>query len=356
MHQKNLKDSNLSKDPIHSRLIGENSKKFQTIEQDITIDNENTQILIDTDNDEEFTSSGVSEDEEEDGEEEEEDENMLTENSIEEANLLQPLNQCTHQNNLSNTNQNIHIKETIQINNDHIIAQTMAILASKHRHERSTNSPPTENEILLFIGPCPLYSLASSFGLDMHHGLTHFPCRDVLANGGGHLSARPLWQHLTSLHNLNLSSSCLLISHLILHGYSIPTPIIFNSNHTNNILRTTPRYSLYKICPLTKYGVYGIQFEHGTRLCGGYTCNTNIYSHLISFHKMTHDASLRLSRAIAFNDERFQFEFNEIIVNEYINTSLMKSSRQLRKQSRLISDGCDLMKKKSIKKNPVKKI
>jgi hypothetical protein len=169
-----------------------------------------------------------------------------------------------------------------------------------------------------------LYSLASSFGLDMHHGLSYFPCRNVLANGAGHNPASPLWQHLTSYHNLNLSSSSLLISHLLLHGYSSPSPIIFHSKNTKHILRTTPRYSLMKKCPLTNYGVYGIQFEHGTRLCSGYTYNTNIYSHLISFHKMTHDAALRLSRAIAFHDRQFKFEFNEIIVNEYIKCPLLK--------------------------------
>ncbi len=212
----------------------------------------------------------------------------------------------------------------------------------------------TENEILSFVGPCPLYSLASSFGLDMHHGLSYFPCRDVLANGGGHIPAPPLWQHLTSYHNLNLSSLSILISHLIFHGYSSPSPILFNSNNTKNILRTTPRYSLMKKCPLTNYGIYGIQFEHGTRLCSGYTYNTNIYSHLISFHKMTHDASLRLSRAIAFNDKKFQFQFNEIIVNEYIKCPLLKLC-QIRKTPRLRNNQCHLFKK-ILEKTPVKNI
>jgi hypothetical protein len=213
---------------------------------------------------------------------------------------------------------------------------------------------PTEKEILSFVGPCPLYSLSSSFGLDMHHGLSYFPCRDILANGGGHIPAPPLWQHLTSIHNLNLSSSSLLISHLLLHGYSSPSPILFNSNNTKTILRTTPRYSLFKKCPLTNYGIYGIQFEHGTRLCSGYTYNTNIYSHLISFHKMTHDASLRLSRAIAFNDKKFKFESNEIIINESMQSPLLKL-RQIRKTRRLMNNQYDLVKK-FIKKQPVKNI
>jgi hypothetical protein len=188
----------------------------------------------------------------------------------------------------------------------------------------------------------------------MQHGLSYFPCRDVLAGGGGHIPTPPLWQHLTSSHNLNLSSSSILISHLLLHGYSSPSPILFNSDSTKTILRTTPRYSLFKKCPLTNYGVYGIQYEHGARLCSGYTCNTNIYSHLISFHKMTHDASLRFSRAIAFNDKQFKFDFNEIIVNEYVKIPLLKIC-QIRKTPGLINNQCHLLNK-IIKKKPVKNI
>jgi hypothetical protein len=183
----------------------------------------------------------------------------------------------------------------------------------------------------------------------MHHGLSYFPCRNVLANGGGHILAPPLWQHLTSYHNLNLSSSSLLISHLLLHGYSSSSPILFHSNNTKHILRTTPRYSLMKKCPLTNYGVYGIQFEHGTRLCSGFTYNTNIYLHLISFHKMTHDASLRLSRAIALNDKQFRFEFNEKIVNE---CPLLKYC-QIRKIPRIENNQCHVFKK-ILRKKPVK--
>lgn len=186
----------------------------------------------------------------------------------------------------------------------------------------------------------------------MHHGLSYFPCRDILAKGVIHNPVPPLWQHLTSYHNLNLSSSSLLISHLLLHGYSSSTPILFNSNNTKNILRTTPRYSLMKKCPLTRYGVYGIEFEHGARLCSGYTYNTNIYSHLISFHKMTHDASLRLSRAIAFNDRQFQFQFNEIIVNEYIKCPLIKLC-QIKTNSQFKINQCHL-NNKNIQKKPVK--
>jgi hypothetical protein len=188
----------------------------------------------------------------------------------------------------------------------------------------------------------------------MHHGLSHFPCRDVLANGGGHHSAPPLWQHFTSYHNLNLSSSSLLISHLLVHGYSTPSSILFKSTDTKNILRTTPRYSLVKKCPLTNYGVYGIRYEHGTRLCSGYTYNTNIYSHLISFHKMTHDAALRLSRAIAFYDKQFKFESNEIIVNESIQYPILKIC-QIRTNHRFRNHQYHLFKK-IVRTKPVKTI
>ena len=184
----------------------------------------------------------------------------------------------------------------------------------------------------------------------MHHGLSFFPCRDILAGGGGHLPTSPLWQHFTSCHNLNLSSSSILISHLLLHGYSSPSPKLFN---TTNILRTTPRYSLFKKCPLTHYGAYGIQYEHGTRLCSGFTRNTNIYSHLTSFHKMTHDASLRLSRAIAFNDRQFKFELNEIIVTEYIQYPPLKVC-QIRKKARLIHNNQCHLSRKILKEKPVK--
>jgi len=51
----------------------------------LVINDENTQVLIDTDNEEEFTSSGVSED---DDEEEEEEENMSSENNLEEGKIL----------------------------------------------------------------------------------------------------------------------------------------------------------------------------------------------------------------------------------------------------------------------------
>ncbi|UJR29126.1 hypothetical protein I4U23_010340 [Adineta vaga] len=351
MQQKTLKD------PIRVQLINENSNKSHLIEEQIILDDENIQPIRFTDNREELTSNKISDEdddfeEEDDDDDDDDDENMSSE-SFEEGNILQPIDQCTqrnHLNDLLNTNLDrnityIHVgnmMETALINNDQIIAQTMAVLAAKHRHEKSTSSPPSENEILSFIGPCPLYSLSSSFGLDMYHGLSNFPCRDVLANGGGHQPAHPLWQHLTSSHNLNLSSSSLLISDLLLHGYSSPSPNLFSStNNSQTILRTTPRYSLFKRCPLTKYGVYGIQYEHGTRLCSGYTCNTNIYLHLISFHKMTHDASLRLSRAIAFNDKQFKFNSDEILVKEFV------------KSPRLLSNPCRLLKTIS-KKKPVK--
>ncbi|CAF1247082.1 unnamed protein product [Rotaria sordida] len=364
MHQKKLEDCNLSIGSIHSQLINDKSNKLQRIEQHCIINNENNEVVIDSENEEEFSSSGVSEDEEEEDEEEQE-ENMSTENSFQQNNIIQSMNQCNcsiNLHNLLNTTQNVTITfnqpesalEIIQMNHDQMFAQTMAALAAKYQPTKSINSPATENDILSFVGPCPLYSLASSFGLDMHHGLSHFPCRDVYVGDRNHISIRPLWQHLTSSHNLNLSSSSLLISHILLHGYSSSSPILFNSHNTKNILRTTPRYSLIKKCPLTTYGVYGIQYEHGTRLCSGYTYNTNIYLHLTSFHKMTHNASLRLSRAIAFNDKQFKFEFNEIIVNEHRKYSLVKSC-QIKKSSRLIHHQCHPLKK-FIKKKPVKNI
>ncbi|CAF2510186.1 unnamed protein product [Rotaria sp. Silwood2] len=372
MLQKKLEDCNSSIDPIHSQLIDDKSNKSQRIEQHYAINDENTEVLINSDNEEEFSSSELSDDEEE----EEEEENMSSENSFQKGkiifkkkkiliNIIQALNQCNcpiNLHNLLNTTQNVSVTfnqpeslvEVIQMNNDHMIAQAMAVLAAKYRPTKPFDSPPTESEILSFVGPCPLYSLASSFGLDMHHGLSHFPCRDIFVGGRGHISTRPLWQHLTSSHNLNLSSSSLLISHILLHDYSLPSPILFNSHNTKNILRTTPRYSLIKKCPLTTYGVYGIRYEHGTRLCSGYTYNTNIYLHLISFHKMTHNASLCLSRAIAFNDKQFKFECNEMIVNESIKCPLLKSC-QIKKTPRLIHHQCHLFKK-FIKKKPVKNI
>lgn len=130
--------------------------------------------------------------------------------------------------------------------------------------------------------------------------------------------------------------------------------MLFNSHNTNHILRTTPRYSLIKRCPLTTYDVYGIQFQHGTRLCSGFTYNTNIYSHLISFHKMTHDASLQLSRAIAFNDKNFKFAANEVIISDYVKFPSLKSS-QVRKNCRFVHNQCHAFKKSS-KKKPVKNI
>jgi hypothetical protein len=68
---------------------------------------------------------------------------------------------------------------------------------------------------------------------------------------------------------------------------------------------------------------------------------------------MTHDASLRLSRAIAFNDRQFKFELNEIIVTEYIQYPPLKVC-QIREKVRLIHNNqCHLSKK--IKTKPVKK-
>ncbi|CAF0960464.1 unnamed protein product [Adineta ricciae] len=346
MHQKKSKDST---DLIRIHLLDDNSTKPHLVEEPTIENDENTQPLPDTNNEEDFTSNGLSDEDDEDLDDE--DENMSSD-SFEGGNVLQPINQSVqqhHLNNLLNTNPNINITyihtenimEITQMTNDHIIAQTMAVLAAKHRHEKPTNIPPSESRILSFVGPCPLYSLASSFGLDMHHGLSNFPCRDVLANGEGHHPAPPLWQHLTSSHNLNLYSSSLLITDLLLHGYSSPGRILFSSTSAQPILRTTPRYSLIKRCPLTKYGVYGIQYKHGTRLCSGYTCNTNIYLHLISFHKMTHDASLRLSRAIAFHDKQFIFNSDEILVSEFC------------KSPRFLNNPCRLLKKIS-KKKPVK--
>ena len=169
----------------------------------------------------------------------------------------------------------------------------------------------------------------------MHHGLSYFPCRDVLVDGGGGgpFPASLLWIHLTAYHNLNLSSSSLIISHLLLHGYSSPNPILFSSTERENLLRTTPRFSLVRKCPLTTYGVYGIQYEHGARLCSGFTYNTNIYIHLISFHNMTDAAALRLSRAIAFYDRQFKFQSKEIIVSERVQYPLVNKC-QIKKRIR----------------------
>ena len=159
----------------------------------------------------------------------------------------------------------------------------------------------------------------------MHHGLSNFPCRDILADGGGGggggsdiLPLTPLWFHLTAYHNLNFPSSSLIISHLFRSGYSLPSSILFSRTQSTDLLRTTPRHCFTKKCPLTTYGVFGIECSHRTRLCSGFTYNTNIYVHLISFHKMTDDAARRLSRAIAFHDRQFQFQSNEIIVNDHV--------------------------------------
>ncbi|CAF0866676.1 unnamed protein product [Rotaria sp. Silwood1] len=368
MLENNFENCNSSIDPSHSQFINNKSNKSQKVEQHCIINDENTEVIIDSENEEEFSSSELSEDEEEEEENDDDNEveNMSSENNFQKGNIIQSLNQCNcppNLHNLFNTTQNVNVTfyqpesvvEVMQMNNDHLITQTMAALAAKYRPTKSIDSPPTESEILSFIGPCPLYSLSSSFGLDMHHGLSHFPCRDIFVDDRNHIPSRPLWQHLTSSHNLNLSSSSLLISHLLLHGYSLPCPILFNSHNTKNILRTTPRYSLIKKCPLTTYGVYGIQYEHGTRLCSGYTYNTNIYSHLISFHKMTHNASLCLSRAIAFHDKQFKFKFDEIIVSESRKCPVLKLC-QIKESSRVNHHQCHHLLKKVIKKKPVKNI
>ena len=204
-------------------------------------------------------------------------------------------------------------------------------------------SQPSENEILNFIGPCPLYSLESSFGLDMYHNLSNFPCRHILAGGGGggghHLTC-PLWQHLTSFHNLNFPSASQIVRFLLLRGYSIATEKLFTIEHRRTVLRTTPRYTLMKTCPLTRYGVYGIRFEHGTRLCSGFTFNTNLFTHLLSFHQMTDQAALNLSRAIGFHEKNFRFHPTDIIIRKPLKTFLIKHRM--------------LIKKKSKKKKPVK--
>ena len=147
----------------------------------------------------------------------------------------------------------------------------------------------------------------------MHHGLLNFPCRHILAAGSATRPV-PLWQHLTSFHNLNLSSTSLLICHLLLHGYSLPSNVVL-FNKCQSILRSTPRLTFSKACPLTRYGVCGVRYAHGARLCSGYTLNTNLYTHLISFHRMTNEAALRLARAIAFHDRQFRFQPSEVIVD-----------------------------------------
>ncbi|CAF4016621.1 unnamed protein product [Rotaria sp. Silwood2] len=78
MLQKKLEDCNSSIDPIHSQLIDDKSNKSQRIEQHYAINDENTEVLINSDNEEEFSSSELSDDEEE----EEEEENMSSENSF----------------------------------------------------------------------------------------------------------------------------------------------------------------------------------------------------------------------------------------------------------------------------------
>ncbi|CAF1686269.1 unnamed protein product [Rotaria magnacalcarata] len=362
MYLENSKDCNSSTDSTHTPLIDDTSNKFQRMEQDSSTNDENTQILIDSNNDEDLSSSEANEEEEEEKDNEDE-ENSPAGNYFEKNTILQSLNQSNCSNTLNNLlsrtpnanvtfNQSENIVETIQMNNDSMHAQTMTILAAKYQPTKSINHTPSRSEILSFIGPCPLYSLASSFGLDMYHGHSNFPCRDIFAGGRGSKLGSPLWQHLTLSHNLNLSSSSIIISRLLLHGYSSPSPILFNSQTIKNVLRTTPRYSLIKRCPLTNYGVYGIHCEHGARLCSGYTYNTNIFSHLISFHKMTNNASLRLSRAIAFNNKQFKFEFNETIVSEYVKCPLQKPC-QVKRISRPINYKFHLCKK-IIQNKPVK--
>jgi len=114
MNQKNLDNSN----SIHSRLIIDenNSNKYQIIEQNssknflfiknfnfvlLVIKDENTQVLIDGDNEEEFTSSDISEDYEDEEEEEEQEENISNRNNFQEGNILQPLKQCNYRINLN---------------------------------------------------------------------------------------------------------------------------------------------------------------------------------------------------------------------------------------------------------------
>lgn len=165
----------------------------------------------------------------------------------------------------------------------------------------------------------------------MYHGLSNFPCRHVLVGGTvTHHFTPPLWQHLTSFHNLNFPSASRILSHLLLHGYSIPSEQLFPNDHRRTVLRTTPRYTLMKVCPLTRYGVYGIVYEHGARLCSGYTLNTNIYTHLISFHQMTDQAALSLSRAIAFHEKNFQFHPNDVIVRNPVNIVSLKHKTRLK--------------------------
>jgi hypothetical protein len=131
MSKKTSEDCRSSRDPCCSRT-----------------NDENTQILIDSDNEDEFTSSGISEDEEEedDGDYEEGELKLcfcfrMKINQIENilGNILQPINQSDHRNNIDFI-QVAGMIEVTQMNNDHLLAQTMAVLAAKHQHTRSTNS------------------------------------------------------------------------------------------------------------------------------------------------------------------------------------------------------------------------
>lgn len=179
-------------------------------------------------------------------------------------------------------------------------------------------------DILSWIGPCPLYSFASSYGLDMHHGLSNFPCRDLHFYSEDCLENEVLWKHLTNHHNMNINSASRIIRRLVSDGYKSETENLFGNVASTCVLRTTQRFSLTKSCPLTYYGAYGVYLEHGARLCSGVTLNKNIYLHLLSFHRMTNRAALRLSRAVALRDQHFRFKRNETIVKFHFQNSESK--------------------------------
>ena len=83
-----------------------------------------------------------------------------------------------------------------------------------------------------------------------------------------------------------------IVFHLLDHDHSVSTSNLFDFKDFGMVLRTTTRFNSTKTCPLTYYNVYGIGYEYGACLCSGYTFNTNVYFHLISFHKMTEQAVL----------------------------------------------------------------
>ncbi|CAF0926192.1 unnamed protein product [Didymodactylos carnosus] len=164
---------------------------------------------------------------------------------------------------------------------------------------------------------CPFISTKLIFGIRKEHNVNNIPC-----NQRHRSKAFGLSFHLQDYHDLSYQSATKIVKLIMsANDSAVDTAIDLFSREKTIIF---PLVQSYKAeCPLKTYNVYGITKNHKTKLCQGE--HLHLKHHFIVYHDLSSACATKLVKAIMnkTNKNVQIFQANETIIEEKLQCSLI---------------------------------